>query len=50
MLLTACMSNGNKYYGWYCMVGNFHGYNFHGLGSSDNFVSLYFRGVPTVIT
>ena len=23
---------------------------FHDLGSSDNFMGLYFRGVPTLIT
>ena len=32
------------------MIGNFMGLNFHGLGSSDNFMGLYFCGVPTVIT
>ena len=26
----------------YCMVGNFVGLNFRGLGSSDDFVGLYF--------
>ena len=31
-------------------VGNFHDLNFRGLESSDNFVGLYFRGVPTLIT
>ena len=28
----------------------FVGLIFRGLGSSDNFVGLYFRGVPTLIT
>ena len=28
----------------------FVGLNFRGLGSSDNFVGLYFRGVPILIT
>ena len=28
----------------------FVGLIFHGLGSSDNFMGLYFRGVPTLIT
>ena len=28
----------------------FVGLIFHGLGSSDNFVGLYFCGVPTLIT
>ena len=32
------------------MVCNFEGQNFHGLGSSDNFMSLYFCGIPTLIT
>ena len=27
------------------MVGNFRGSNFRGLGNSDDFVGLYFRGV-----
>ena len=33
----------------YCTVGYFWGLNFCGLGSSDNFVGLYFRGIPTLI-
>ena len=28
----------------------FMGLIFRGLGSSDNFVGLYFRGIPTLIT
>ena len=28
----------------------FMGLMFHGLGSSDDFVDLYFHGVPTLIT
>ena len=28
----------------------FMGLIFHGLGSSDNFIGLYFCGVPTLIT
>ena len=35
---------------WYCTVGNFRGSNFYDLGSSDNFVGLYFWGIPTLIT
>ena len=34
----------------YCTVGNFRVSNFCGLGNSDNFVGLYFCGVPTLIT
>ena len=34
----------------YCMVGNFCGSNFCGLGNSANFVGLYFHGVPTIVT
>ena len=30
----------------YRKVGNFHGSNFCGLGSSEKFVGLYFCGVP----
>ena len=26
------------------------GQTFHGLGSQDDFVGLYFRGIPTLIT
>ena len=32
-----------------CMcIGNFRGSNFRGLGSSDDFMGLYFHGVPTL--
>ena len=32
------------------MIGNFVGLIFCGLGSSDDFVGLYFHSVPTLIT
>ena len=31
-------------------VNNFRGFNFRGLGSSGDFVVLFFRGVPPLIT
>ena len=34
----------------YHMVGYFRGFNFCGLGSLDDFVGLYFCGIPTLIT
>ena len=41
---------GLAYVSSYRMIDKFRGSNFRGLGNSDNFVGLYFCGVPPLIT
>ena len=46
--VSTCMYYIITYSGIWLII--FVGLNFHSLGSSDNFVGLYFHGIPTLVT